>query len=156
MTVAKWLKCQTIAREIDVSEQCFAGVWISHIKPDLLWFGLIYDVNLAVWNRLSWNYATYARLSCTCILFHQTAYTIPDSKVHVAHMGPTWVLSAPGGPHAGPMNLAIRDILHVFTHILYVYPWHQVYNHSSASDVTLENMGKIGRSLTNYNNARKC
>ena len=24
-------------------------------------------------------------------------------------MGPTWVLSAPDGPHAGPMNLAIRD-----------------------------------------------
>ena len=23
-------------------------------------------------------------------------------------MGPTWVLSAPGGPHAGPMNFAIR------------------------------------------------
>ena len=24
-------------------------------------------------------------------------------------MGPTWVLSAPDGPHDGPMNLAIRD-----------------------------------------------
>ena len=36
-------------------------------------------------------------------------YTIPDSKFRVAHMGPTWVLSAPGGPHVGPMNLAIRD-----------------------------------------------
>ena len=24
-------------------------------------------------------------------------------------MGPTWVLSAPDGPHFGPMNLAIRD-----------------------------------------------
>ena len=33
----------------------------------------------------------------------------PDSKVHVAHMGPTWVLSAPGRPHVGPMNLAIRE-----------------------------------------------
>ena len=33
----------------------------------------------------------------------------PDSKVHVANMGPTWVLSAPGGPHVGPMNLAIRE-----------------------------------------------
>ena len=32
----------------------------------------------------------------------------PDSKVHVAHMGPTWVLLAPGGSHVGPMNLAIR------------------------------------------------
>ena len=32
----------------------------------------------------------------------------PGSKVHGANMGPTWVLSAPDGPHVGPMNLAIR------------------------------------------------
>ena len=32
----------------------------------------------------------------------------PDSKVHGANMGPNWVLSAPDGPHVGPMNLAIR------------------------------------------------
>ena len=29
---------------------------------------------------------------------------IPDNKVHGAHMGPTWVLSAPDGPRVGPMN----------------------------------------------------
>ena len=34
--------------------------------------------------------------------------TVPDSKVHGANMGPTWVLSALDGPHVGPMNLAIR------------------------------------------------
>ena len=34
----------------------------------------------------------------------------PDSKVHGANMGPTWVLSAPDGPHVGPMNLAIRVV----------------------------------------------
>ena len=38
---------------------------------------------------------------------------LPDSKVHGANMGPIWVLSAPDGPHGGPMNLAIRE------HILY-------------------------------------
>ena len=32
----------------------------------------------------------------------------PDSKVHGANMGPTWVLSAPDGPHISPMNFAIR------------------------------------------------
>ena len=32
----------------------------------------------------------------------------PDSKVHGSNMGPTWVLSAPDGPHVGPMNLDIR------------------------------------------------
>ena len=33
----------------------------------------------------------------------------PDIKVHGANMGPTWVLSAAGGPHMGLMNLAIWD-----------------------------------------------
>ena len=32
----------------------------------------------------------------------------PESKVHWANLGPTWVLSAPGRLHVGPMNLAIR------------------------------------------------
>ena len=31
----------------------------------------------------------------------------PDSKVCGANMGPTWVLSAPDGPHVGPMNFVI-------------------------------------------------
>ena len=31
----------------------------------------------------------------------------PDIKIHGTNMGPTWVLSAPDGPHVGPMNLAI-------------------------------------------------
>ena len=35
-------------------------------------------------------------------------HVFPDSKVHEANMGPTWVLSAPDGPHVGPMSLAIR------------------------------------------------
>ena len=39
-------------------------------------------------------------------------YDIPDSKIHGANMGTTWVLSAPDGPHVGPMNLAIRDTWH--------------------------------------------
>ena len=38
-----------------------------------------------------------------CLIF-----TIPDSKVRGANMGPTWVLSAPDGPHVGPMNLVIN------------------------------------------------
>ena len=34
----------------------------------------------------------------------------PDGKVHWANMGPTWVLSSPGGPHVGPMNRVIRVV----------------------------------------------
>ena len=36
-------------------------------------------------------------------------YNKADSKVHGANMGPTWVLSAPDGPHVDPMKLATRD-----------------------------------------------
>ena len=43
---------------------------------------------------------------------------ITDSKVHGDNMGPIYVLSAPNGPHAGPMNLAswdsqqVHDVMH--------------------------------------------
>ena len=40
-------------------------------------------------------------------------YISPDSKVHGANMGRTWVLSAPDGPYVGPMNLAIKEELTV-------------------------------------------
>ena len=32
-----------------------------------------------------------------------------DYKVHGVNMGPAWVLSAPDGPHVGPMNFAIKQ-----------------------------------------------
>ena len=41
----------------------------------------------------------------------------PDSKVHGANMGPTWVLTGPDEPHVGPMNLAIREVLGHACHI---------------------------------------
>ena len=31
----------------------------------------------------------------------------PDSKVHGANMGPIWGRQDPGGPHVGPIDLAI-------------------------------------------------
>ena len=41
-------------------------------------------------------------------------YSIPNSKVHGTNMGPTWVLSAPDGPHVGPVNFDIWDALVVY------------------------------------------
>ena len=38
--------------------------------------------------------------------------TFPDSTVHGANMGPIWALSAPDGPHLGPMNLTIRVVFY--------------------------------------------
>ena len=39
------------------------------------------------------------------------AVAIPDSEVHVANMGPIWGRQDPGGPHVGPMDFAIWDII---------------------------------------------
>ena len=67
-----------------------------------------------------------ATKSVSCVIFHKCLIIIagvevkqisfqfefrrnPDSKVHGAYMGPTWVLSAPDGPRVGPVNLAIRE-----------------------------------------------
>ena len=66
-----------------------------------------------------WNImypAVFGLLWFTSIEWIQTKINgYPDSKVHGANMGPTWVLSAPEGLHVGPMNLAIRiDIYYVF------------------------------------------
>ena len=44
-----------------------------------------------------------------------------DCKVHGANMGPTWVLSAPCGPHVDPINLAIRVWLWCVGH--HFSPW---------------------------------
>ena len=40
----------------------------------------------------------------------EAARFIPESEVHGANMGPIWGRQDPGGPHVGPMNLAIWDV----------------------------------------------
>ena len=60
-----------------------------------------------------WNLAPYIYGMRTWSV-DMSVYGIPDSKVHGANMGPTWVLSAPDGPHVGPMNLAIREAIRYY------------------------------------------
>ena len=43
-------------------------------------------------------------------------------------MGPTWVLSAPDGPHVGPMNLAIRVVFYSCSGNTYCYDWQSTRN----------------------------
>ena len=56
----------------------------------------------------SWKYSWHQSVKRVWKLYLWITAT-PDSKAHGANMGPTWVLSSPGGPHVGPMNFAIRD-----------------------------------------------
>ena len=41
---------------------------------------------------------------CIFLKIYEWFIMFPDSKVHGANMGPTWVLSAPDGPHVGPQE----------------------------------------------------
>ena len=53
----------------------------------------------------------------------------PDSTVHGANLGPTWVLSAPDGPHVGPMNLAIRVVIQYCSLIFVDLIWWPHFHH---------------------------
>ena len=55
----------------------------------------------------------------------------PDSNVHGANMGPTWVLSALNGPHVGPMNLAIRGCKSIPG-----WPWWSVWTYGIVTGLT--------------------
>ena len=58
-----------------------------------------------VWNsQADWQYWVY----CGACFFPNCSS--PDCKVHGTYMGPTWGRQDPGGPHVGPMNLAIREV----------------------------------------------
>ena len=54
---------------------------------------------------MSWS--DYSSINVSVIASHKD---VLDSRIHGANMGPTWVLSAPDGPHVGPMSLAIRGV----------------------------------------------
>ena len=49
-------------------------------------------------------------ISFICDTDYRALDTTPNCKVHGASMGSPRELSAPGGPHVGPMNLAIWDL----------------------------------------------
>ena len=83
-------------------------------KPAGLDLILLENETPSKWDRklklISINQDVY-NVSSTAI-FVLPGIATPDSKVHGANMGPTWLLSAPDGPHVRPMNVAIWDDTH--------------------------------------------
>ena len=59
----------------------------------------------------------------------------PDNKVHGVNMGTIWVLSAPDGPHVGPMNLASREDQYQG---IFIYPFVQLYMTNTSDDDPLQ------------------
>ena len=73
---------------------CSASLWFKGSSPNIhMWFVKTYQS--AAWLMLD--------------IVERISKLTPNSKVHGANMGTTWVLSAPDGPHVGPVNIAIRD-----------------------------------------------
>ena len=63
----------------------------------------------------AWHIARGCSLTCRSVfselwLLYYIGEYIPDSKVHLANMGPIWGRQDPGGPHVGPMNFVIWDV----------------------------------------------
>ena len=92
----------------------------------------------------------YLKYRCSVVYtwekFHRDR--CPNSKVHVAHMGPTWVLSAPGRPHVGPMNLAIRVVI-----LVVLCETHPCLNFNNS--LTHWGRHKINAILQTFSNAMK-
>ena len=76
---------------------------------------VIHDVMVGKWFPHHWPFIrphTHNRpVIWSFDVFVYVSFNNPDNKVHGANMGPNWVLSAPDGPHAGPVNLAIREVV---------------------------------------------
>ena len=61
-------------------------------------------------------------MKCTENLYSEYwhAKIIPVSKVHGATMGPIWGWQDPGGPHCGPIKLAIWDDMNALSTLLLI------------------------------------
>ena len=77
----------------------FFDMVISIIKARRSWDGCILIMGIPILARQHIHIETAPALIC--------AERFPDNEVYGANMGPTWALSAPDGPHDGPINLAI-------------------------------------------------
>ena len=77
-----------------------------HVTPDVMWQLYIYCYiktknNKNCINKIYWSKQNTKLYQCdeTSETSSPPLVRYPDSKVHGANMGPTWVLSAPDGPH---------------------------------------------------------
>ena len=96
MNLAIWVALYNSTRATIIPfELCIT--WNGRSHKDLLIFGHMGSLSLT---KISWI----------------GMRTIPDSKFRGANMGPTWVLSAPDGPHVGPMHLTIRGGMDILQH----------------------------------------
>ena len=90
---------------IFIVHNCISRVYLRMIKLKFE-YAIIY---VMIWKNFPYYWYSFRGINQLKVT---GSFHTPDSKVHGANMRLTWVLSAIGGPHVGPMNLAIRDTMY--------------------------------------------
>ena len=67
----------------------------------------IYLYFLSFTNTEMWKEIEFVLWDIFYMIDSIVTWQYPNNKANGDNIGPTWVLSAPDGPHVGPMNLAI-------------------------------------------------
>ena len=77
----------------------------------LIWtFNLTKLIRRITFSAIGFIHLQYFRLFYSWMSPNISSDINPDSKVPGPNMGPAWDLSAPDGPHVGPMNIAFRAV----------------------------------------------
>ena len=85
---------------------------MKYISVLILYFKINSAIGIILIDK-TWNKPSLSMPNCyEVVTAVSPSGNYQDNKVHGANMGPTWVLSAPDGPHVRPMNLVIRVWLH--------------------------------------------
>ena len=101
--------CEQIRFGCHINKRNFINEIIQLKRSMIYWYEIIFlklGRSIIIRNFFLTSYTEPDRLHLK-ILYLQGD---PDSKVHGTNTGPTWILSAPDGPHVGPMNLAVRGL----------------------------------------------
>ena len=67
------------------------------------------------------------------------SHIIPDSKIHGAHMRPTWGRQDSAGPHMGQVNLDLWDVLYSIQ-IAVMADYESFINHTTRSNLNRVNV----------------
>ena len=102
----RWLM---FSKEPTQASPCQSNFWLG-----IWWINIPINTSLAYSRWMSYPKVNATEVCCWYVKTVSSGLAQysrdPDSNFHEAHMGSTWVLSGPGGPHVVPMNLAIRGI----------------------------------------------
>ena len=90
------------------------------------------------------NYPPFSQwYRCTICKHNIWFYLIWFIPLIARFMGPTWVLSAPDGPHVGPMNLAIWVMIRWYTCGIYCSDIGREVIYNKTSLITMKSQGNI-------------